>query len=886
MRFSLEDIRRFADWSADRNPLHVDPEFARRTYFGQPIAHGMLSVLGALSRAGTWSSDEPLGLDIEFKGAVRPDVTHELSYSVDDDGMRVTVRSSDAQVLSVRLAPGDTPSASCERAWRSGATPVCARTVPAEREDADLEAKPRLTGAYSTADVPPEYLGQGPLTPVRARVLALCSYLVGMELPGLKSLFTRASLQFASSAEDSATLVWRARTMRFDRQFRLLETQIEVATPDGRIIASGTLRSYVRFGPAEASPTELAARLSRPAKALAGATALVVGGTRGLGADMTMALAAAGCQVYGSFNRDREAAADLEKRLRSAGLHAVLLQGDAGDPVWCNGAVEQIRRERGRLDLLILNACAVPTVLKIGPSTAGRASDYVVENLRLVQTPLAACLPAVQESGGAVVFISSSFVEETPAGFGPYVAVKQAGEGLLRAAARESGGFDALIVRPPRLRTSWNDTPAGVAGTIPADWVASHVVNRLGEIRGSKRVETLAAFAPFPPAAAAAHANEPRTPFGLAVAGSFTVDPLLQGLRFWMDALQLDGDVQVAPYGQVVQTLLDPAGVFAAPRRGLNLALLCVGDWIRELPEDEGASPERVRAHLERAVTDFDRAMRTHRARGGTPTLLLVCPTGALAPEIVALIAHAEGELVARLSGLAGLQVVRCSAFHDRYGVAEGDVHDPLRNRIGHIPYRDEYFHVLATIAMRHAHRRISPPRKVVVVDCDNTLWRGVVGEVGAEGVEFDERHRALHRTLVRLSQSGVLVASAARTKRATSGECSTRGATSAFAASTSSAPRSTGCRSRRTSAALASRLNLGLDSFIFIDDNPVECAEVRARCPEVLTLEWPQDADTRAQASGTRLGARHRRMQQPKTGAAPRCTAKSSSARSCVTGR
>jgi FkbH-like protein len=42
---------------------------------------------------------------------------------------------------------------------------------------------------------------------------------------------------------------------------------------------------------------------------------------------------------------------------------------------------------------------------------------------------------------------------------------------------------------------------------------------------------------------------------------------------------------------------------------------------------------------------------------------------------------------------------------------------------------------------------------------------------------------------------------------------------------------------------AMAERLNLGLDSFVFIDDNPVECAEVRAACPEVLTLEWPQDA-------------------------------------------
>jgi FkbH-like protein len=38
----------------------------------------------------------------------------------------------------------------------------------------------------------------------------------------------------------------------------------------------------------------------------------------------------------------------------------------------------------------------------------------------------------------------------------------------------------------------------------------------------------------------------------------------------------------------------------------------------------------------------------------------------------------------------------------------------------------------------------------------------------------------------------------------------------------------------------LASELNLGLDSFVFVDDNPVECAEVREQCPQVLVLELP----------------------------------------------
>jgi len=857
MRFSLEDIQRFAAWSADRNPLHVDAEFARRTYFGQPIAHGMLSVLGALANVDTAFPDAPLGLDIEFKGAVRPDVSHDVENTADEQSVRIVVRSPDSPVLAIRLERGAGLS-STSTEMLGGQHPLetasALRTTPAERDDDELATTLELHGVYSTADVPAEYFGSripdpGSRIPaLHARVLALCSYLVGMEVPGLKSLFTRASLQFAQAVDDCSTLVYRARTTRFDRAFRMLETRVDVATPDGRMVASGTLRSYVRFGPVTSDPSELAARLTAPAKALAGSVALVIGGTRGLGADVTTALAVAGCRVYASFNRDRDAAADFERRLAENGLRATLLQGDAGDAEWCRSALEQVRRECGRLDLLILNACATPTVLRAGPPAAERSSSYVVDNLRLVQVPLAECLPAIQESGGAIAYISSSFVDEPPAGFGPYVAVKQAAEGLLRAASRESGAFDTLIVRPPRLRTSWNDTPTGVPGTIPADWVASHVVNRLGECRGSRRVEMLTAFEPFARASTSTPGprssmwrdpTETQSTIAVAVAGSFTVDPILPALRFWLSELQIAGDIEVAPYGQVVQTLLDPGSVFASPRRGLNLVLLRVGDWVREL-----SSTDDSRRVLQSATSDFERAMRAHRARGGSPTILMICPSSAVSSDVDPLIGQTEEAVAASVNGLPGLQVVHAGTFHGRYGVSEADVHDPLRDRIGHIPYRDEYFHVLATVAMRNAYRRMAPARKVVVVDADNTLWHGVVGEVGAEGISFDAGHRALHRALVRLAQSGVLIAICSKNEESDVWEVFDTRADFELRREHIVSAAINWERKSQNLRALASRLNLGLDSLIFVDDNPVECAEVRANCPEVLTLQWPQDSE------------------------------------------
>ena len=168
----------------------------------------------------------------------------------------------------------------------------------------------------------------------------------------------------------------------------------------------------------------------------------------------------------------------------------------------------------------------------------------------------------------------------------------------------------------------------------------------------------------------------------------------------------------------------------------------------------------------------------------------------------------------------------------------------PLRDEIAHIPYRDAYLHVLATLVARHVYRKIAPLRKVVVVDCDNTLWRGVVGEVGPDGVEFDEGHRALHETLIRLSAGGVLVCLCSKNEEAdvwrvfdTRSDFSLR-REHVTAAMVNWLPKSQNLRT------LAARLNLGIDSFVFIDDNPVECAEVRAGCPEVLTLQWPQQSE------------------------------------------
>jgi FkbH-like protein len=101
-----------------------------------------------------------------------------------------------------------------------------------------------------------------------------------------------------------------------------------------------------------------------------------------------------------------------------------------------------------------------------------------------------------------------------------------------------------------------------------------------------------------------------------------------------------------------------------------------------------------------------------------------------------------------------------------------------------------------------------------------------------------------LHATLARLTTEGVLVALCSKNDEAdvwqvfdTRGDLGLR-REHVVAAAINWLPKSQNLRE------LAGSLNLGLDSFVFIDDNPVECAEVRANCPEVLTIQWPEQPD------------------------------------------
>ncbi len=335
-----------------------------------------------------------------------------------------------------------------------------------------------------------------------------------------------------------------------------------------------------------------------------------------------------------------------------------------------------------------------------------------------------------------------------------------------------------------------------------------------------------------------------RPPRRIALAATFTAEPVADALDFWMGELDLPAAVEFAPYGQVFQQLLDPTGLLSRNRRGVNVVLVRPEDWLRALPGSDASGRTDIGEHLERIAAELIDAARGMAARSDTPLIVALCPDSPAARAARDRRDHldrAAARIAQELAGGPGISVIGPRDF-DLYPVA--DYHDPRRDRLGHIPYTPAFFAAMGTLLARGIHALLAPPHKVVVLDCDNTLWKGVVGEEGLGGIAIPPAWRDLQRFMVDLSGRGFLLGLCSKNAEADVLEVLDRRADMVLKREHLVAWRVNWQPKSRNIRSLARELNLGLDSFVFLDDNPVECAEVSAACPEVLTLRLPVDGD------------------------------------------
>ncbi len=851
MRISQQEVEQFAGWSGDCNPIHVDPLAARHSAFGGTIVHGALSTIVAVGRwAGLTDGEAVASLDIEFRHEIRPGQDYLIeqqdvsqSETPGNHTIQTTVLAGTQSLMVVRAelaAPSALPAVTVVP-WLSGARRSPERTSFETRDavrwtPSDFRAGHSIFGIHRFAEGVTSV--DSMLTACQQRVLGLCSFIVGMRAPGLSSLFTRLKTQFTTIDSSATEFVYRLTFRNYDPYFRILETELEMAEPSGLPIATAQMFSYVRFTAADPHPDRYWQAFPEKLAALEGKVVLVCGASRGLGAELAACLGAGRAHVYITCRNPNPLTDTLKERIHQAGGTAEVLAGDLNDPSWCQSTMEAIRVRHGRLDWLVLNACEPPRAATIATSSLAQSSAYVRHNIGLFQVPLMTFLPAVSEVDGTVVAVSSAFVEETPSGFADYVTVKMAMEGAIRIAAREHSQTKFVVARPPKLQTSWNDTPSGAMGAIPAAAAAAKIVVRsvestAGEVQIVER---------FDDSDLPLVAIKRTTELTIPIVATFTLDPFSNAFEHWSDVLEAGIEPELTPYAQVLQQCLNPQSELNRGKQGAAI-LVRISDWLREHTHHSQSSLPDVAAWLKSTADEYTQAIKVHRGLASGPSLMLICPSSSVDGVSTEQVVQLEQAMIESLRELPGLTVWKAEHYRTIYEVPNDGYFDNLREDIAHIPFKDTYYSFLTGLILRHFFRNLYPAKKVVVLDCDNTLWRGVVGEVGTQGIVFDEEHVRLHQRLVDLSESGVLLCLCSKNEEQDVWSVFDQRADFALkrehiiAAKVNWLPKSENIRQ------LAETLNLGLDSFVFLDDNPVECSEVRSGCPQVLTIQWPHNS-------------------------------------------
>ncbi|MCD9026581.1 type I polyketide synthase, partial [Cohnella silvisoli] len=334
--------------------------------------------------------------------------------------------------------------------------------------------------------------------------------------------------------------------------------------------------------------------------------------------------------------------------------------------------------------------------------------------------------------------------------------------------------------------------------------------------------------------------------FNLTIASTFTSEPIAKSLTRWLGEFGLKSKLSFAPYNQIVQHVIgehtsEMESTGAKGTEEANVLLIRPEDWLTKAAT--------VEERLEQLESDLRRLMRLlgERKEHGTYFVALM-PFSANGP-FNELSEQAAGAFRERWSDLVlsaeNVNPLDFSVAAARYRVDE--MEDPVANEEGHIPYTEQYFAAIGTEIARALIAWRATPFKVIVVDADNTLWRGVCGEEGALNVQVTQEFAAWQRLLLRKRSEGMLLALCSKNNEDDLWEVFARNPGMMLRKEHFSAWRVNWESKADNLRELSAELNLGLDSFIFVDDNAVECLSVMAGCPEVLTLKLPEEGEMTA---------------------------------------
>ncbi|MEH1789485.1 MAG: HAD-IIIC family phosphatase [Nostoc sp.] len=327
----------------------------------------------------------------------------------------------------------------------------------------------------------------------------------------------------------------------------------------------------------------------------------------------------------------------------------------------------------------------------------------------------------------------------------------------------------------------------------------------------------------------------PKSNTKIVIAASFTTQPLGSTLELWCRAFGIPLSVEFGEFNQLEQTLLSPDSVFMNNPNGLNIVLTRPEDLI----SDEDRDGMIRGGQLLDAISSY-----AAKKNG-----LIVSNL----PLVVSPFFHGKHQQVEKvrlwwqeqLEKLAVIHILDFARVVEEIGRKNSQ--DALFEAIARAPYSQIVYQRLGIAITRLAHGTFIPAKKVLALDCDGILWGGIVGEDGIDGITLSNDQpgrsfRLFQEMLLALKKRGILLILVSKNQEADVWNVFDNHPDMVLQRSDIAAHRINWKAKSANLRDIAEELNLGLDSFVFVDDSPIECLEVQTNSPEVTVVTMPKE--------------------------------------------
>jgi FkbH-like protein len=342
----------------------------------------------------------------------------------------------------------------------------------------------------------------------------------------------------------------------------------------------------------------------------------------------------------------------------------------------------------------------------------------------------------------------------------------------------------------------------------------------------------------------------------VAILSSFTINGLEEALAVKCAERKIECATYVSPYRQYNQDILSSTSNLYDFSPQLTFLFIDTRSILSSIfYSPYSVSPSERKQHVDNSVRELVNLVKKFRATSTSKLILanfhapVYTPYGICEAKTEYGLREMVSDLNVKLSHALrdehSTYILNFDAFVAKYG--EVNVFDYRQFLYGDIKVSLNYIPYLAEEMMGYIKAELGMNRKCIVLDLDNTLWGGIVGEDGFEGIELSTHYPGtsfieFQKIILALHERGVILAINSRNNEDEALKVIREHPYMVLREHNFASIKINWNDKISNMKAIADELNIGLDSLVYFDDDPINREVMSKALPEVMTISLPQD--------------------------------------------